>query len=128
MGALTETSGLLYPMKDRRSGKDRRKYIDPRYRNSAYLEFVERRNTERRQPVYEKMHPFVKEHPLRKWNIIISVLVCAFLVYMFFFSNFLAREKSLEEKPRKGSVILGLEGKQERQKSLTTGFLSFTIS
>ncbi len=111
MGTLTEPPGFLYPMKDHRGGKDRRKYIDPRYRNPAYSRFVDRRTVERRKPVYDEVHPFVKEHPLKRWTIVISILVAGFLAYVFLFSNLIASKRSSQERPRKGSIILGFQEK-----------------
>ena len=107
MGALSQVMGVLRPAGERRSGRDRRRFIDPRYRNAAFPEYVDRRSGERRRPVYEEVHPFVKEHPFRRWIVIISVLVAAFLGYMFFFSSFMASRKGPEERRPKGTITLG---------------------
>jgi hypothetical protein len=48
---------------EKRSGRERRKHIDPRYRNAAYPEFVNRRDVDRRKPPYEDIAPLIKEHP-----------------------------------------------------------------
>jgi hypothetical protein len=99
--------------KERRRGKDRRKHIDPRYRNPAYPEFVDRRKGERRKPVYDDVHPFVKEHPIRKWIIVVGIMVAAFLTYVFLFTNLFVSQKRMEEKDRKGTLFIGYAGDEE---------------
>jgi len=124
MTAHVQTIGLPFPGKDRRNGRDRRQRIDPRYRNPAYPRFVDRREEERRKPSYEDVEPFVKEHPHRKWIMIIGVLVVIFLTYVFFFTNFLATNKGTQENDHPGTIVLGqnlansIEGMSE--KNLTT--------
>jgi hypothetical protein len=107
MGAHAQTIGLPFPGKDRRRGGDRRKRIDPRYRNPSYPQFVDRRQEARREPTYEDVHPFVQEHPHRKWIMIISVLVVIFLTYLFFFTNILATNKTDQKQRHQGTIVLG---------------------
>ncbi len=96
-----------WPHKERRNGKDRRKHIDPRYRNPAYPEFVDRRKGERRKPTYEDSSPLVKEHPRRKWVILIGVIVTVFLAYVFFFTNLIVSRKCPDTTVRKRTITLG---------------------
>ncbi len=57
---------------ERRSGKDRRKYIDPRYRNAAYPDFFDRRKGgDRRKVSYQDFFG----HPTRKVIILIGAVV-----------------------------------------------------
>ncbi len=109
MGVYSQTMGFRRPLNERRSGKDRRKHVDPRYRNPSFLQFVDRRMGDRRKPVYEEVHPFVKEHPLERWIIIIGILVVAFLMYVFFFTNLIATKRGAEERHRKGTIVLGYD-------------------
>jgi hypothetical protein len=48
---------------EKRSGKERRKHIDPRYRNAAYPEFVDRREVDRGKPPYEHIPALIREQP-----------------------------------------------------------------
>ena len=109
MGAQATTAGVSWPSKERRSGKDRRKHIDPRYRNPVYREFVDRRKGEKRKPIYEEGDRFLKEHPIRKWIVVIAIVVTAFLTYIFFFTNFIVSKKCTEERRRKGTITLGYD-------------------
>jgi hypothetical protein len=68
---------------ERRSGKDRREYTDPRYESADFPEFVDRRKGERRQLDYENL----PGHPSRKWIILIGAVVIALLFYLFFLST-----------------------------------------
>jgi len=68
-------------LSERRKGKDRRRYIDPRYRNPAYPQFDDRRLGERRSPVYDEIEAIVKEHPSRKWIAVLGIAVAAFVVW-----------------------------------------------
>ncbi len=110
MNVGAESIGFSLPFADRRSGRDRRKYLDPRYRNPAYPAFVDRRKGERREPVYDHVSPFVREHPLKKWVVIVSILVAAFLTCLFFFVSFGARERGGQDRYPKGSIVLGACG------------------
>lgn len=109
MGAQGATEGGASPLEERRTGKHRRQHIDPRYRNPAYPEFVDRRKTQRRKPTYEEGDRFLKEHPIRKWIVVIAILVAAFLTYVFFFTNFIVSKKCTEERPRKATITLGYD-------------------
>jgi len=109
MSAHAETMDFSKPFKERRSGKDRRKCVDPRYRNSLYPAFVDRRKGERRKPVYEQIHPLIQEHPLRKWIIVIGLLAALFLTYLFFFTNFTVSKKSWEERGRTQPITIGYD-------------------
>lgn len=93
--------------KERRSGKARRKHIDPRYRNPAYPEFVDRRKGERRKPTYEDSPPLIKEHPTRKWVFLIGVMVTVFLAYVFFFTNLIVCKKCPDMTVRQRTITLG---------------------
>jgi len=73
--------------KDRRRGKDRRKTIDPRYRNPAYPEFVDRRRGDRRRPAEEGMDCVVTEHPDSQLVTTIGVLAGLFLLSLFFLTT-----------------------------------------
>ena len=109
MAAHAETMGFSQPLKERRSGKDRRKYVDPRYRNCLYPAFLDRRKGKRRKPVYEQVHPLVQEHPLRKWIVVIGLLAAVFLTYLFFFTNFTVGRKSWEERGRTQTLTIGCD-------------------
>ncbi len=95
--------------RDRRGGKDRRKHIDPRYRSPDFPEFVDRRKSERRQPVYDEVAPFVREHPIKKWVFVVGVLLAALLVYICCFTNLFLNRKSSRERDRKGTITIGCQ-------------------
>lgn len=109
MGAQGATAGGASSSEERRTGKDRRQHIDPRYRNPVYPEFVDRRKAQRRNPTYEEGDRYLKEHPIRKWIVVIAILVAAFLTYVFFFTNFIVSKKCIEERPRKATITLGYD-------------------
>jgi hypothetical protein len=92
---------------EKRSGRERRKHIDPRYRNASYPEFVDRREVDRRKPPYEDIHPLIKEHPVRKWKVLIGVLIALFLICIFFFTNLILCRKCPYEPVRKRTITLG---------------------
>jgi hypothetical protein len=92
---------------EKRSGRERRKHIDPRYRNAAYPEFVDRREVDRRKPPYEDIPPLIKEHPVRKWKVLIGVLIAVFLICIFFFTNLILCRKCPYEPVRKRTITLG---------------------
>ncbi|MBW1740742.1 MAG: hypothetical protein JRJ42_06335 [Deltaproteobacteria bacterium] len=98
---------LVGVFKERRSGKERRKYIDPRYRSTAYPEFVDRRKGDRRKPAYEDIPPLIKEHPVRKRIILIGVVAAVFLLYIFLFTNLIVSHKTTEEPCQKHTITLG---------------------
>ena len=107
MSVHAQTIGLPFAGKNRRSGSDRRQCMDPRYRNPAYPTFQDRREGERRKPTYDDVPPFVKEHPQRKWVLVISVIMVLFLAYIFFFTNLVVNNRNLEEKRQQGTIVLG---------------------
>lgn len=109
MAAHAETMGFSQPFKDRRSGKDRRQCLDPRYRNCLYPAFLDRRKGERRKPVYDQLDPLIQEHPLQKWIVVIGVVVAIFLTYLFLFTNFTVGRKSWEEKGRTQTITIGYD-------------------
>jgi len=92
---------------NRRSGKDRRRHIDPRYRNPAYLGFVDRRRGQRRQPVYEETSPLIREHPARRWTTRVGVMVALLFVYLLLFTNVIVCKKVAEGTDRKCTVTIG---------------------
>ncbi len=76
---------------ERRSGKDRRKHIDPRYQSAAYPEFIDRRiGRDRRRGSYQDL----PGHPTRKRIILIGAVVALFLVYLFLLASFLLTRTS----------------------------------
>ena len=71
---------------ERRSNKDRRKHVDPRYKDPACPEFVDRRSgRDRRVGDYQHL----PGHPNRKWIILIGIVVALCLVYFCLFTSFL---------------------------------------
>jgi len=68
-----------------RGSADRRKKIDPRYRNPNYNEFVERRSgSERRKGHREAEHSVLSEYgPRRKILVIIGTVAVLLLLYFF---------------------------------------------
>jgi hypothetical protein len=89
---------------ERRSGKDRRKFIDPRYENAAYPEFVDRRKRgDRRKVSYQDFFG----HRTRKVIILIGAVVAVLLVYLFLVANFVLTKKSAHETVRKKTITLG---------------------
>jgi hypothetical protein len=109
MSAHAETIGFSQPFKERRSGKDRRRHIDPRYRNRWYPAFVDRRGGDRRKPDYEQVDPFIQEHPLHKWIVIVGVLVAIFLTYVFLFANLTAGRKWRQDTGRTRPITIGCD-------------------
>lgn len=92
---------------ERRNAKERRKHIDPRYRSAAYPEFVDGRKVDRRKLPYEDISPFIKEHPVWKWRVLIGVLIAVFLICIFFFANLILCRKGPYETVRKRTITLG---------------------
>jgi hypothetical protein len=75
---------------ERRSGKDRRKHIDPRYQSAAYPEFVDRRSgVDGRKRSYHDL----PGHPTRKLIIVMGVVVTLFIISLFFLTSLLLTEK-----------------------------------
>ena len=119
MAAQAETMGFSQPFKDRRRGKDRRKCVDPRYRNPLYPAFVDRRKGERRKPDYDQKDLLIQEHPLRKWIVVIGLLAALFLTYLFFFTNFTVSKKSREERGRTQPITIGYDMGDQMARPLT---------
>jgi hypothetical protein len=99
--------GLFGSRKDRRSGKDRRIRIDPRYRSAAYPEFVDRRKADRRILLYGGASSLTREHPIPKWVFLIGAVVSIFLIYVFFFTCLIVRNKCPDTRARKRTITLG---------------------
>ena len=70
---------------EKRSGRERRKHIDPRYRNAAYPEFVNRRDVDRRKPPYEDIAPLAPRSEVESLD---RDLDCPFLNLCFLFYEF----------------------------------------
>ncbi|MBW1744654.1 MAG: hypothetical protein JRJ47_14695 [Deltaproteobacteria bacterium] len=86
---------------ERRSGKDRRQYVDPRYQSSAYPGFVDRRKGgDRRKLDYQHM----PGHPVRKWIFSIGVIVVVFLISLFFILSVALTQKSTHKTFRKKTI------------------------
>ena len=81
MFEITGNKDFLRWFKERRRGKDRRKHLDPRYRNPDYPEFFDKRKGNRRKPEYETRPSFITEHPNRRWVTVIGIMTVSFLLY-----------------------------------------------
>ena len=90
-------------LKERRKRKDRRKTIDPRYRNPAYPNFVDRRKYDRRKWDGDGVTCVVSEHPDSRLVMSIGIMTVIFVLSVFFLST-LNVEKVAEVK-RAGSVF-----------------------
>jgi hypothetical protein len=89
---------------ERRSGKDRRKYIDPRYQNAAYPDFFDRRKGgDRRKVSYQDL----PGHPTRRLIMLIGVVVTVFLIYVFLIANYVLPKKCLYKTVRKKTITFG---------------------
>jgi hypothetical protein len=89
---------------ENRSGKDRRKYIDRRYHNTACPEFVQRRKGgDRRKVSYQDL----PGHPTRKFIIFSGVALTVFLICIFLIASYLLPKKCLYETVRKKTITLG---------------------
>ncbi|MDY6954419.1 MAG: hypothetical protein SWE60_23185 [Thermodesulfobacteriota bacterium] len=107
---------------NRRSGKDRRRHIDPRYRNAAYLGFVDRRKGQRRQPAYEETSSLIREHPVRRWTTRIGLVVALLFVYLLLFTNVIVCKRVAEGTDRKCTITIGCSeshGDHDRRTSAT---------
>jgi hypothetical protein len=103
-GRLKDSAmGVFRGRNDRRSGKDRRTHVDPRYRSSSYPDFVDRREGVRRHPEYGPVHG----HPTRKWIILIGAVVAGFLIYIFFFTCFFVSNKCPDKSGPKRTITFG---------------------
>jgi hypothetical protein len=87
---------------ERRSGKDRRKYRDPRYESANFPEFVDRRKGERRELDYENL----PGHPSRKWIILIGAVVVALLIYLFFLTSLNLTKNCRYKTVRKSTITI----------------------
>ena len=74
-------------IRDRRKGKDRRKTIDPRYRNPAYPDFVDRRKRDRRKLVCDAVNCLVSEHPDSRLITTIGIVTAILLLSIFLLST-----------------------------------------
>ncbi|UCD86739.1 MAG: hypothetical protein JSV01_02885 [Desulfobacterales bacterium] len=89
---------------ERRGGKDRRKYIDPRYQNAAYRGFVERRKGgDRRKIRYQDL----PGHPTRKLIMLLGVVVTVFLIYIFVIASFVLTKKCHYRTVQKKTITFG---------------------
>jgi hypothetical protein len=86
------------PFKQRRSGRERRRVIDPRYRNPQYPELHDRRKGRRRKPEYEVRYSLVKEHPSNIWITVIGLATAFFLVYASLLTNIGLSSRLLDNK------------------------------
>ena len=87
---------------ERRSGKDRRKYTDPRHGSADFPEFVDRRKGDRRELDYENL----PGHPARKWIILIGAAVVALLIYLFFLASLNLTKNCRYKTVRKSSITI----------------------
>ena len=95
---------VLWRIMERRSGKDRRQYVDPRYQSAAHPEFVDRRKGgDRRKLDYQHM----PGHPVRKWIMLIGMLVVVFLVALFFVLSVALSHKSTHKTLRIKTITFG---------------------
>ncbi|MBW2260238.1 MAG: hypothetical protein JRF18_07270 [Deltaproteobacteria bacterium] len=89
---------------ERRSEKDRRQHVDPRYQSAAYSEFVDGRNGgDRRKLDYQHM----PGHPVQKRIMLIGVLVVVFLISLFFILSVALTKKSTHKTFRKKTITFG---------------------
>lgn len=88
---------------ERRSGEDRRQFVDPRYQSAAHPEFVDRRKGGRRKLDYQHM----PGHPVQKWIMLIGMLVVTFLVALFFVLSVALSHKSTHRTVRKKTITFG---------------------
>jgi hypothetical protein len=89
---------------ERRSGKDRRQYVDPRYQSADYPEFVDRRKDgDRRKLDYQHM----PGHPVRKRILLIGVLVAIFLISLFLIISVTLTQRSSHRPIRKKTITFG---------------------
>ena len=95
--------GLFGGRKDRRSGNDRHRHVDPRYRSPAYPGLVGRGKGERRHTEYENVHG----HPTRRWVILIGAVVAVLLTYIFFFTCLIVSNKCPDQRGRKRTITFG---------------------
>jgi hypothetical protein len=102
-GLKDKAMSLFRGRNDRRSGKDRRTHVDPRYRSSAYPDLVDRREGVRRHPEYGPVHG----HPTQKWIILIGAVIASFLIYIFFFTCFIVSNRCPDKSGQKRTITFG---------------------
>ena len=89
---------------ERRSGKDRRQFVDPRYQSAAHPEFLDRRKGgDRRKLDYQHM----PGHPVRKRIMLLGTLAIVFLVALFFVLSVALSHKSTHRTVRKKTITFG---------------------
>jgi hypothetical protein len=96
----------------KRSNKDRRKHIDPRYQDAAYPECIERRKGGDRRKVSYQDFP---GHPNRKSIMFIGLVVTVFLICVFFTASFVLTKKCHYETVQKKTITFGYH--QDHQES-----------
>jgi hypothetical protein len=89
--------------KDRRKGKDRRKTIDPRYRNPAYPHFIDRRKYDRRKWDGDSVTCVELEHPDSGLIITIGIVTLTLVLSVFFLSTL--NVKKVAEVKRAASIF-----------------------
>jgi hypothetical protein len=95
---------LLRGLMERRSGRDRRRYVDLRYQSAASPECVDRRKGgDRRKLDYQAM----PGHPVRKWIISIGVIVALLLISLFLLTSAALTQKSSHRPVRKKTITFG---------------------
>jgi hypothetical protein len=98
---MTGDTCYARPLKQRRRGKDRRRFVDPRYRNPEYPAFRDRRKGQRRKPEYEVCYPLLKEHPNTKWITVIGLATAFFLMAACFLINIDVSSRLVGDKKNK---------------------------
>jgi hypothetical protein len=89
---------------ERRSGKNRRQYVDPRYGSTAYPEFVDRRKGgDRRKLDYRH----VPGHPVRKSIMLMGLVGVVLLIALLFFLSAAVSHKSTHKTVRKKTITFG---------------------
>ena len=99
---------------ERRSGKERRKHIDPRYRSVSHAGFVDRRKFDRRKVAYQDMGALISEYPPVRWKVFIGILVAVFLICMCYLTHQMLSKKSLDRRGRKATITLGCHKNDSR--------------
>jgi len=103
---------------ERRSSKDRRKHIDPRYQSAAYPGFVDRRSGgDRRKRSYLDL----PGHPTRKWIIVMGVVVTLFVISLFFLTSLLLTEKCRDKTVPKKTVTFAYHQDDGRNQRISVG-------
>ncbi|MBW1743006.1 MAG: hypothetical protein JRJ47_06200 [Deltaproteobacteria bacterium] len=100
---------------ERRSGEDRRQFVDPRYQSAAHAEFVDRRKGGKLD--YRHM----PGHPVRKWIMLMGMLVVVFLVALFFILSVALSHKSTHKTFRKKTITFGHYQHEQENRALAFG-------